>query len=414
MYISEKTETSEKVKCYTVQDSFFHPLHRIEISPIVRIAEQARKIEPEYEKRTGERFIHLERGEIDLSTPNQLIIDINNALVDGKTKYPKSGGELSLKKAVAEKLSTKNNIKGIQAEDVVITCGGQEALNLSFQLFANKAGAGFSPIWSVAIENFIPYSNIKFFEIPFNEDFSIDFFRLEETLKKVDFLYVNNPHNPAGKVFSYDELQRITALCKYYNVFIISDEAYEDIVFDGKKHTSLASVSEAEGYDNIISAYTYSKSFAATGLRVGYAASKNKKAITLINGAQYTHTAGVPTAIQYGLVNAYNIDLSGLVQEFENRRNALYDGLVKIEGVKVKKPEGAFYAYPDFSEAVKRLKIQGEKDLLDVFLENGICMVPGWAFTKNRYFLNNARLSYSAAGVPLIEMAVNRLQKIFS
>ncbi len=409
-----ETDVIEQAKVIQPRTRFFHPLHNIEISPIVRIAEQARRLEPEFEKKYGEKFIHLERGEIDLSTPRELIIDINQALVDGKTKYPKSGGETELKKAIARKLVEKNNIADIVPEDVIVTAGGQEALNLAFQLFANKAGAGFSPIWSVAIENFVPYSNIKFLEIPFTEDFTIDYFSLEETLKKIDFLYVNNPHNPTGKVFSYEELERIVELCKVYDVFIISDEAYEDIVFDEKKHISAASVAACKGYYNIISTYTYSKSFAATGLRVGYAASKNKMAVTLMNGAQYTHTAGVPTSLQVGLVNAYNIDLTSVINEFELRRNALYQGLKEIDGIKVVKPQGAFYVYPDFSEAMKKLKNRGEKELLDILLESGVCVVPGWAFTKHRHFLSYARLSYSAASVQLIDTAVERLKKLFN
>ena len=410
-----QTETKVQLRESTIQakSKFFHPLHNIEISPIVRIAEQARRLEPEFEKKYGEKFIHLERGEIDLSTPRELIIDINQALVDGKTKYPKSGGELELKKAIAKKLVEKNKISNIVPEDVVVTSGGQEALNLAFQLFANKTGAGFSPIWSVAIENFVPYSNIKFLEIPFTEEFTIDYFTLEETLKKIDFLYVNNPHNPTGKVFTYEELNRIVEMCKNYNVFIISDEAYEDIVFDGIKHVSAASVSACQDYPNIISCYTYSKSFAATGLRVGYAASKNKTAITLMNGAQYTHTAGVPTSLQLGLVNAYNVDLTETVKEFEARRDALYNGLKEIEGISVVKPQGAFYIYPDFSEAMKKNN-GGEKELLDILLESGVCVVPGWAFTKNRHFLSYARLSFSAANIELINIAIKRLKKLFN
>jgi aspartate aminotransferase len=387
---------------------FFKPLHNIEISPIVRIAEQARKLEPEFEKETGKKFIHLERGEIDLPTPIEITDSIDKALRAGKTKYPKSGGEIELKKVIAKKLNEKNNILDITPDDVLVTVGGQEALNLSFQLFANKVGAGFSPIWSVAIENFVPYSNIKFLEIPFNKDFTINYETLEDTLKKIEFLYLNNPHNPTGKIFNYEELSRIVDLCKKYNVFIISDEAYEDIVFDGLKHVSTASVAACKGYTNIISTYTYSKSFAATGLRVGYAASKNKTAIKLMNGAEYTHTAGVPTAIQYGLLDAYKIDLSPVVNEFENRRNALFNGLKEIKGIKINRPQGAFYAYPDFSG----VNAEG-KDILDVLLPIGVCVVPGWAFTKNDHFLSYARLSFSAASVPLINEAVSRLQKLF-
>lgn len=414
MTFQTESDIQEKIEVSQPRTNFFQPLHNIAISPIVRIAEQARRLEPEFEKKFGEKFIHLERGEIDLSTPAELIADINKALIAGKTKYPKSGGEIELKKAIAKKLVEKNRISDILPEDIVVTAGGQEALNLSFHLFANKVGAGFSPIWSVAIENFVPYSNINFLEIPFTKDFTIDYAILEDTLEKIDFLYVNNPQNPTGKVFTYEELENIVDLCKKYNVFIISDEAYEDIVFDGLKHVSTASVAASKNYQNIISTFTYSKSFAATGLRVGYAVSKNKTVITLMNGAQYTHTAGIPTALQTGLVNAYNINLTNIVKEFELRRNTLFHGLKEINGIRVVKPQGAFYLYPDFSEAIKKLNIPSNKELLDILLESGVCVIPGWAFTKNGHFLSYARLSFSAANVQLINVAINRLKKLFN
>ena len=397
-----------------MREKFYTPLHNIEISPIVRIAEQARKIESEFESRTGEKFIHLERGEIDQSTPQQLIDEIKHYLEKGKTKYPKSGGEPEFKKILAEKLREKNGLHDITGDEIVVGYGGQEALCLAFQLFTNETGAGFSPIWSVAVENFVPYSNEKFLEVPFNRDFTINWTILEDTVKKVSFFYLNNPHNPTGKVFTQDELARIVELCKKYNVFIISDEAYEDIIFDGKKHISTASLSEAQDYPDIISAFTFSKSFSATGLRVGYAVTKNKVAIKLMTSVQYTHTAGVPTFLQFGLLNSFKIDLSKMVKEFERRRDVLYTGLSQIEGIYIVKPEGTFFAYPDFSGVLNKLNQTVKKEIFDVLLENGICTVPGWAFTKNRYFLNNVRLSFSAANVQLLDMAVNRLKKLFA
>ena len=132
-----------------------------------------------------------------------------------------------------------------------------------------------------------------------------------------------------------------------------------------------------------------------------------------MNGAQYTHTAGVPTSLQLGLVNAYNVDLTETVKEFEARRDALYNGLKEIEGISVVKPQGAFYIYPDFSEAMKKIN-GGEKELLDILLESGVCVVPGWAFTKNRHFLSYARLSFSAANIELINIAIKRLKKLFN
>lgn len=392
--------------------SFFENLHQIQMSPIVKIAEMARQLEPDYEKKHGSKFIHLERGEIDLNTPPVLITAINQNFSYGKTKYPKSGGELPLKEKIAEKLRIHNKIPDILPEDIVVTMGGQEALNLAFQLFANQTGGGFSPIWSVAIENFFPYSNITFEEVPLNKDFSIDYHLLENTFKKISFFYLNNPQNPSGKVFSKQEISEIIDLCIKYKVFLISDEAYEHIIFDGLTFTSAAAVAYEKGFENLITAYTYSKSFAATGLRTGYAVSKNKTVIRLLTAAQYTHTGGVPTAIQYGLLDAYTIDLSDFIKEFELRRNALYNGLLKIKSLKINKPEGAFYIYPDFSDALQQKGIQPHQ-MLDVLIENGVIVVPGSAFTKKGHFETYARLSFSAVNIDQINVAVERLGNLF-
>lgn len=404
MIVSEVSTLNETV--------FFESLHNIKMSPIVKIAEMAKQLEPDFEKKYGSKFVHLERGEIDLSTPSEIVASITQSFLEGKTKYPKSGGELPLKIKIAEKLQMQNKIPDIQPDDIVVTMGGQEALNLAFQLFAHKTGGGFSPVWSVAIENFFPYSNITFEEVPLNKDFSINYNLLEQTFKNIDFFYLNNPQNPSGKVFSKVEIERIVDLCMLYNVFLISDEAYEHIIFDGKIFTSAASVAAEKGFDNVITAYTYSKSFAATGLRVGYAVSKNKKAISLISAAQYTHTAGVPTAIQLGLLEAYQVDLSSLIDEFELRRNTLYNGLQKITSLQVNKPEGAFYMYPDFSNALIEKGLQPHQ-MLDVLMESGVIVVPGVAFSKKGHFESYARLSFSAVNVAQINIAVERLGNLF-
>lgn len=387
-------------------EHFYSPLHNIEISPIVRIAEKARTLEHEYEASTGQKFIHLERGELNLATPTALVEEIKSALDAGKTKYPKSGGELPFREKIAEKLRTKNNIPDVKKEEIIVTMGGQEALNMAFNLFNQKVGAGFAPIWSVAVENFVTYSAIQFLEIPLNEDFSINWDTFEETIKRVAFFYLNNPQNPSGKVFTADEQRRIAEICAKYKVFIISDEAYEDIIYDGRKHVSLASVTD---YPEIISAYTFSKSFAATGIRVGYAYSKNPVVTKLFNGMQYSHTAGVPTFLQYGLMHFNDIDLSPMLNEFQARRDLFYNGLMEVPGVKVIKPEGAFYLYPDISEGMKK----HQEDVLDFLMKNGLCVVPGWGFTKHGHFLTNVRISFSAITKEEVRLAVDRFKQIF-
>jgi aspartate aminotransferase len=394
-----------------MQEQFYKPLHNIEISPIVRIAEQARKVETEYQERTGSKFIHLERGELNLATPQLLIDNIKKSLDEGKTKYPKSGGELLFKEQLVKKLQNKNKIPDITPNHIIVTAGGQEALNMSFSLFTNQKMAGFSPIWSVAVENFVPYSNVEFLEVPLNKDFTIDWQAFERVLPEIKVFYLNNPQNPSGKVFTCEELSRIISSCKKFNVFIISDEAYEDVIFDGTSHISTMSVSDSFDYPDIITAFTFSKSFSATGIRVGYTVSKNPTVNKLLNGMQYTHTAGVPTFLQYGLSNFLDVDLSQQQIEFQKRRDLFYNGLKDIPGMKTVKPNGAFYFYPNVSEGMKKYP---NRDVLDVLMENGLCVVPGWGFTKHGHFLDNIRISYSAVNLDDIRVACDRFRQLFS
>lgn len=388
----------------------FNPaLAAIKISPIVVIAEQAKKLQPEFEARTGQKFLHFERGDMDLPTPEAIIRDLKAAFDAGKTKYPKAGGEPEFRKALSEKVKARNGIDA-EPDDIVVAMGGQEALGLPFLLFAGGTVAGFSPVWSVILENLVPYCSQKFIEVPFNADFSVNWNALEDALKKSDLLYLNTPQNPTGKVFSRDELARIAELCRKHSTFIVSDEAYEDIVYDGKKHISIASLPEAQGYDRIATAYTISKSFAATGLRVGYTVTKNKKAASLMKATQYTHTAGVPTAIQHGLVNAYKCDTLPMVKELQRRRDAFHGGLAALSGVEVVKPEGSFYFFPDFSGVLK--KFPG-KDIFTVLLDNGLCGVPGSGFTRTGNFGNHMRLAYSMVGVKDIETGTERMKTLF-
>lgn len=392
---------------------FNSELENLKMSPIVAISEEIKKKAPEFEK-TGKSFIKFQRGEIDFPTPDYILEAVKKGLREGYTKYPQSGGEPFFKDAVIEKLALENNAKNLERENIVVTYGGMEALELSFKLF--KKGAGFSPCWSPVLENFAPYSNINFLEIPLSESFEVNYNLLEKSLKKVDFFYLNTPHNPTGKVFSEEEITNITKMCRKNNVYLISDEAYEKIVYDDKKHFSPASLN----LENIISCFTFSKSFSMTGFRLGYAAARNKKIAELLRLGNYTQTAGVVTFLQYAGAEALKNKIEGgkavnlMIKEYKKRRDDLYEGLKKIKGIKISKPEGAFYMFPNFSEFIPK-RLNGEKRghyIYNLLMENGIGVVYGSCF--GRGFEDNVRLSFSATSVSEIKEAVKRLKNLFN
>lgn len=384
-------------------------MENIRLSPIVAISEEVNKKSAE----TGKDFILFQRGEMGFSTPQYIVDAMIDAINQGLTKYPVSGGHIKLKNAILNKLSQFNNIQDLDADNIVVTHGGQEGLQLVFKLFEGKKAVGFAPVWSCVLENFVPYACTNLVQIPLSSDFSINYELLEREIRDASFLYFNTPHNPTGKVFSKEEITAVVDICRRYNKFILSDEAYEKITFEGKKHFSPMQLD----YENIIAVYTFSKTYAMTGWRLGYLVCRNKKITNLIKLGDYTQTAGIPTFTQFAGAEALsntdeeNKSMKEFHREFVLRRNALYEGLSAIDGVQMPlKPEGAFYIFPDFSDFVPRGIPQEEKKfyIFKKLIEAGVATVYGSCFGK--YFQNNLRFSYSTTDIKQIEEGINRIK----
>lgn len=385
-------------------------MENIRLSPIVSISEEVNKKALE----TGKDFILFQRGEIGFSTPKYILDAMVDALNQGLTKYPVSGGHIKLKKALIQKLSDFNHVNGLESDNVVVTHGGQEGLQLAFKLFEGKKAVGFAPVWSCVLEDMVPYSRTDFVQIPLADDFSVDYNLLEDEIKDAAFLYLNTPHNPTGKIFSKEEIENVVEICRKYGTYIISDEAYERITFEGKIHFSPMQLD----YENIIAVYTFSKTYAMTGWRLGYLVSRNKKITDLIKLGDYTQTAGVPTFTQFAGAEAIlntkmeKESVDSFMNEFAVRRTTLYDGLRAIDGVKLPiKPEGAFYIFPDFSEFVPK-NIDKEESRLFIFhklMDAGVATVYGSCFGK--YFQNNLRFSYSTTNLKQIEEGISRIKQ---
>ncbi|MEE9270921.1 MAG: aminotransferase class I/II-fold pyridoxal phosphate-dependent enzyme [Candidatus Krumholzibacteria bacterium] len=395
------------------RERFHESLESIRMSPIVTISEEVRRRAVDFEK-SGNVMIRFQRGEIDLRTPEFIVDAAKKALDLGLTKYPSSGGEASLKQAIIGKLERDFGVTGVAPADVVVTYGGQQGLVLAFKLFSR--GAGFSPVWSTVLENYAPYAQIDFEQVPLNEDFSIDYDKVEAAVRGRDFFYLNNPQNPTGKVFTREELETVVDICTRNNCFVISDEAYEKFVFDGLKHVSLTEFDQ----ENVLSVFTFSKTFSMTGWRVGYVVTRrNEKLAKLLRLGGYTQTAGVTSFVQYAAaralddVEASERAIKDMKAEFDRRRHALYNGLKDLPGVQVAKPQGAFYMFPNFGEVIPK-GLQGEvrkKYIYELLIENGIACVYGACF--GNYFTDHVRLSYSATPVEEIEEAAARFKRIF-
>jgi aspartate aminotransferase len=391
----------------------FNPrILNVRLSPIVAISEEVRKRSPQFTQKTGKSFILFQRGEIDYPTPQFIVDAAKRALDAGYTKYPKSGGEEVLKDAILKKLRDYNRVDGLTRDNIVCTYGGQEALQLAFTLFAGKRGAGFAPCWSCVLENFVPYAGVDFTEVPLEHDFSINTELLEAVLKDVSFFYLNSPHNPTGKVFSEEEVRTVVDLCTRHNVYVISDEAYERIVYEGRKFFSPTSLLQ----NNILGTFTFSKSYSMTGWRLGYLVASDKQIAKLIRLGDYTQTAGVVTFLQHaGREALENIDaadkaLSEMRLDYERRRDALLAGLSSIPGIEVTKPQGGFYMFPDFSQLIPDdLDKQGRsKYIYEKLMNVGVATVYGSCF--GNHFTDNIRFSFSTTPLPAIEEGLSRIR----
>ena len=201
-------------------------------------------------------------------------------------------------------------------------------------------------------------------------------------------------------------------LCEKRGVFLISDEAYSDIVYD-KEHFSLSSLKS----DSIYSIITFSKTFSMTGWRLGAGISRNEEFIEYLKKANYTQTAGVPPFIQYAGKEALENmvmkeQVNKNVNEFRKRRDLLYDGLSGIKGIEVIKPEGAFYMFPKLKGLEQNLRgHEKEEAIHNLLMENGIATVPGSCF--GAYPGSYVRISFSATPIKMIKVGINRLNNLF-
>ncbi len=394
----------------------FNPmLEGLKLSPIVITSELARQKAAWFHQTTGKDFVHFHRGEVDFPTPDYIKQAARRALEENRTKYPKSGGEDDLKDAIVQKLHDMNKVDGLGRENVLCTYGAQEALQLAFKLFAGTRGAGFSPCWSCILENLTPYESIDFTLVPLAKDFGVDWAQLEKALRAVQFFYLNNPHNPTGKVFSENEVRSIAELCHKYDVWLISDETYEQIVYDGLEHFSAASLDQ----EKIIAIFSFSKSYSMTGWRLGYLVTRQERIPSILRLADYSQTAGVVPFIQYAgkeaLANRAESDraIGAMVGEFQRRRDALYQGLSTIDGIRVEKPGGAFYMFPNFTELIPADLAGPERELYVVnrLMEHGVAVVHGSCFGIG--FEDNIRISFSTTPVSAVEAGVRRIEQAF-
>lgn len=350
-------------------------------------------------KASGKNIIDLSIGEPDLSVPNAAIQHGINSLNENLTNYDLVPGLKILRDELSKKLNLENNCD-YTPEEIIVSSGAKNAITNALLAILNPGDDVLvpKPYW-VSYPEMIKLVNANpvFIETNKENEFKLTKDILEKSITpKTRMLFLNNPSNPTGAVYSKEELLEIADVCIKNNIYILADEIYERICYKDK-FVSIASLSN--DIKNItITINGFSKSFAMTGLRIGYSASNKEiaKAISAIQGHLVSHPSLTSQYIAYGALKDCSDSISDMVDIYRSRRNKVVDILNQCNKLNYVTTDGAFYTFIDLSMVKNNLNytdsfsIEFCNKLLDKY---EVAAVPGIAFGMDDYI----RISYACS-----------------
>lgn len=385
------------------------------ISPSITLAITAKANEL---KSQGVDVVSFGAGEPDFNTPENIIQAAIKAMHDGKTKYTPAGGLLELKQTICNKFKNDNNLE-YKPSQITISTGAKQSLSNTFMAILNPGDEVLIPMpyWVsypelVKLADGVPV----FAQTGEEKHYKYTVADLEMAITdKTKAILLNSPNNPTGTIYHKEELIEIAEFAKKHDLFIVSDEIYEKLIYDGEEHISIASLSD-DAYERTIVINGVSKTYAMTGWRLGYAAA-SENITKLMTSIQSHMTSNVNTIAQYATIEALNgpvEDLGNMVKEFENRRDFMVSKLDKLDEVSIIKPSGAFYIMVNISAYLNTVfRNQEIKDSVDfagaLLEEEKVAVVPGSGFGLDDYI----RLSY-ATSMDVIEKGIDRISAFLS
>ena len=366
-------------------------LQNVKFSPVRQVLAKAQELEKQ-----GRDIVHFEIGEPDFDTPLDIVKETIKALEDKKTHYASNLGDMALRQEIAKYMETKG-VKCDPNTEILVTCGAAEAIFVSLMSLIDEGDEViiFTPAF-MFYENTINMAGAKVVEVELKKEnnfqICIDDVRAKLT-DKTKMIIVNNPHNPSGTVFNRESLTALGRLAVEKGIYIVTDEIYSEIVYDGTECFAL--MSEEAFHDNVITINGFSKAYAMTGWRLGYIVANPKVRQSMLKVHQYTVTC-LPTFIQVGLAKVMNSkpcldDVEAMRKVFEERRNLLASKLDEIPNLSYIKPQGAFYCLVDVS-ALGMSDFEFAEKLLS---EQGVAVVPASSFSAS--FKNHIRISYATS-----------------
>jgi aspartate aminotransferase len=390
---------------------FSKRIQQVNLSMTLAIDAKAKEM-----KSQGENVIGFGAGEPDFNTPDRIKQAGIRAIEANDTHYTPVGGSNDLKDAIITKLKRDNGLD-YERNQILASCGAKHSFyNLAQVLW--EAGDEViipAPYW-VSFPDMVVLAGAKpvIIETNATNEFKVTVDQIKNVLTpNTRAIVINTPSNPTGSAYEKSELEAIAEFALENNILVISDEIYEWIVFDGFKHTSLASLSK-EAQKNCIVINGVSKSYAMTGWRIGYIAADAEivKQVTKLQGQSTSNPCSISQAASIEALTGPHDDVMEMVREFEKRRDIMVSLLREISGVSCNTPKGSFYSFPDFSALYGKKDangkaLQGSLDFTEYLLTaKKIAIVPGIAFGADA----NARMSF-ATSRDKIEEGVKRIKE---
>ena len=384
----------------------------IKPSPTMAVTKMAAEM-----KAAGKDIIGLGAGEPDFDTPDHIKNAAIEAIKNGETKYTAVDGTPALKKAIAKKFYKDNSIK-YNIDEIIVSVGGKQVLYNALMSSINPGDEVIipSPFWvsypdMVSLAGGVPI----IVEGKEKNNFKIQPEDIRDKIStKTKWIIINSPSNPTGSSYSAEELRDIgNLLLEYENIFVMSDDIYEKIIYDDFKFFSLAEV-VPELKDRILTVNGVSKAYAMTGWRIGYAGGP-KHLITAMSKLQSQSTSNPSSISQAAALAALEGPEEFLLErneKFKTRRDMVVKMINECNGLSCIKPSGAFYVYPSCSGIIGKSSKEGKLiensiDFSAYLLESvGVAVVPGSAFGADPFF----RISYATSD-SILEEACNRIKK---
>jgi aspartate aminotransferase len=371
-------------------------------------------------KRQGIDIISFAQGEPDFDTPEHIKKAAIKALEEGFTKYTDVPGIPELRKAVADKLKRENGVH-YEESQIVISNGGKQALYEVFRTICEEGDEVLIPTpCYVSYAEQIKLTGAKplFFETKEENHFRPTLEEVKNSFNpKVKAFIINSPNNPTGSVFEENQLKNIAAFLIGRGVYLITDEVYEHLIYEGKKHISVASLGEKEK-EMSITVNSVSKTYAMTGWRVGYAAGPKEIIQGMIN-LQGHATGNINSIAQKATIAALNgtqEPVQKMVHEYARRREYMVERLNQIQGIRCLYPDGAFYTFPNVTDLYGKeydgYVIENDLNVAKFFLEKAhVAVVPGVAFNYPGFvrFVFAKSMNEIKEGLNRIEKAINEI-----